>query len=295
MENRLGLQCTIERDVLPRLVGNEFADAITEGVAHVHHAAHVAHCRARSHGPKGGDLAHSILAVFGFHIVDHAVAVGLAKIDIEVGHRNAVWIQETLKQQLVLQRIQISDLQGIRHQRARARAPPWPHRATVALGPLNEVTHNEKVARKAHFDNRANLKLQTLQIDRHLKSTLRRIWVEHRHALFQALMRSMAKVFLGCQLLAIDKRRGEMGQFGFTQFQDHTATLGNLQRISQSTGQICKKLGHFKRRFEILLPRELAHAPRITQNLTLRNTDARLMRFVILSPQKLHRMRGHHR
>ena len=38
---------------------------------------------------------------FCLHVVDHAVAVALAEVDVEVGHRHALGVQEALEQQVV--------------------------------------------------------------------------------------------------------------------------------------------------------------------------------------------------
>ena len=66
-------------------------------------------------GAKGGDLAHRIAPIFVLDVVDHPVPVELAKVDIEVGHGHPVRIQKPLKQQFVLQRVQIGDVERISH------------------------------------------------------------------------------------------------------------------------------------------------------------------------------------
>ncbi len=101
----LRLGRVLDGDRLARLVRNELADAVAEHVAHVQHAAHVANGGACGHGSEGGDLAHGLAAVFGLHVVDHPVAVALAEVDVEVGHRNALGVQEPFEQQLVFERI----------------------------------------------------------------------------------------------------------------------------------------------------------------------------------------------
>ena len=132
----------LQRDVGARLVGDQLADAVAEHVGHVQHAPHIAHHPARGHGAEGGNLADRVFAVFGFHIVDHQVPVGLAKVDVKVGHGNPLRIQKTLEQQVVLQRVQVSNLERVGHQTACTRAPARAHRAAVVLGPVDEVAHN---------------------------------------------------------------------------------------------------------------------------------------------------------
>jgi len=99
-----------------RFARHQLGDAVAEGVAHVHHPAHVTDGRLGGHGAEGGDLAHCVLAVLLLHIVDHAVAVALAEVDVEVGHRDPLGVQEAFEQQVVLKRIQVGDLERIGHE-----------------------------------------------------------------------------------------------------------------------------------------------------------------------------------
>ena len=163
-QDGLHLNRTGDGDVLTGLVRNQATDALAKGVAHVEHTAHVTNRGTRRHGAEGGNLRHGIAAVFVFHVVNHAVAVGLAKVNVKVGHGYPLWVQETLEQQVVLQRVKVGNLQGIRHERARTRTTTWAHRATIGFGPLDEVTHDQEVAGKAHVQNRVQLKLKAIHI-----------------------------------------------------------------------------------------------------------------------------------
>src|SRR5437899_2735699 len=81
-------------------------------------------------------------------------AMALAEVDVEVGHRHALGVQETLEQQLVLQRVEIGDLQRIGHQRAGTGAATGADRAAVVLRPGDEVRHDQEVAGEAHLQDR---------------------------------------------------------------------------------------------------------------------------------------------
>jgi len=277
--------------VLARLVGDQLADAVAKGVAHVQHPAHVADRRARRHGAEGGDLAHRVLAVLFLDIVDHAVAVGLTEVDVEVGHGHALGVQEALEQQVVLQRVEVRDLERIRHQRARARAAPRPHGAGVVLGPVDEVAHDQKVARKAHLQDGGDLELQALHVARVLAFTLGSIGVPLREALLQPLERGDAKVFVDRHAA----RRGIVGQLGLAQHQGQAAAARDLQRVFKRRGQIGKQRLHLGLGLEILLARKPAHAPLVAQNLPFGNAHACLVRLVVVLGGELHRVRGHHR
>ena len=150
----------LQRHRLTGLVRNQLGNAIAKAVRKIQHPAHVANRRPRRHRAESHDLADGIVAVFVLHVVDDAVAVGLAKVDVKVGHRDALGVQKALEQQVVFQRIEVGDFQRIRHQRACARTPARPDRAAVVFRPFDEVAHDQEVARKAHVQNRVDLELQ---------------------------------------------------------------------------------------------------------------------------------------
>ena len=190
----LGVGRVLQGDMQARLVRDQLGDAVTEGVAHVHGPAHVADHRPCGHGAEGRDLADRIAAVAVLHVVDHPVAVGLAEVHVEVGHGNPFGVQETFKQQVVVDGIQVRDLQHIGHQRPRPRATTRAHRAAIVLGPVDEVSHDQEVAGKAHLQNDAQLKLQTLHVLRTLGVARCGIAEQQHQALFQPLEGGTAEV-----------------------------------------------------------------------------------------------------
>ena len=285
----------LQRDVGARLVGNELGNAIAKGVAHVQHTPHIAHHTARGHGAESGNLAHGVLAVLVLHIVDHQVAVGLAKVDVKVGHGHPLGVQKPLEQQVVLQRVQVGNLERIRHQTAGTRAPAWPHRAAIVFGPVDEVAHDQKVTREAHLQNGGQLKLQALHITRHLRLALVRLGVEMAHALLQSLERRVAEILFRRHALAIDLGRGKHRQLGLAQHQGQAAALGNLQRVGNGRGNVGKQCLHLGRALEILLARETAHPLGVAQNLAIGNTHTCLVRFKVVRLGELDGVRRHHR
>ena len=68
------------------------------------HPAHVAHRRARLHGPERDDLSHAVAPVPLAHILDDLAAALEAEVDVDVGHRHPLGIQEALEQQVEAER-----------------------------------------------------------------------------------------------------------------------------------------------------------------------------------------------
>ena len=86
-------------------------------------------------------------AVALLHVADHLVAPVLAEVDVEVGHRHALGIEEALEQQAEADRIEIGDGERIGDERARARAAARPDRNALRLRPFDEVGDDQEVAR----------------------------------------------------------------------------------------------------------------------------------------------------
>ena len=285
----------LQADARTRFIGNEFADAVAKGVAEIQHPPDVAHRRARSHGAECHDLADGVFAIFGFDVIDNAFAVALAKVDVKVGHGDPLGVQKTLEQQVVLQRVQVGDLQGIGHQRTRTRAAPRPDRAAVGLGPVDEVAHDQKVTGKAHLDDGGDLKLQPLFVAGALAFAHGGVRVELRQALLQTLVRGVAEIGLRRHALAVHQGRGELRELWLVQHQTQVAALGNLQGIADSRWNIFKQGKHLRRTFEVLLAGEPAHAAGVGEQLTVGDADPRLVRLKVLRRHELNRLSGHHR
>jgi hypothetical protein len=89
---QLGLlrQRLVERH--PYLEGDQLRDPVGEAVGVPEHASHVPHHRLRGHAAVGDDLRHAVPAIATRHVVDHPVAPVDAEIDVEVRHRDALWV-----------------------------------------------------------------------------------------------------------------------------------------------------------------------------------------------------------
>ena len=91
------------------IVGDQFSDFVDLAEGKTEHAADVAHGGAGLQFAEGDDLGNAVAAIFVTHIVDDAVAAFLAEVDVEVRHRHAFGIEESLEQQIEPQRIEVGD------------------------------------------------------------------------------------------------------------------------------------------------------------------------------------------
>src|ERR1019366_126296 len=143
---------------------NERAEAVNLGERNVQDAAHVAKDGPRLHGVERDDLADVLAPVLRSHVLDDLAAAALAQVDVDVGHRDAVGIQEALEEKVVAERIDIRDPERPRDERARRAPAPRSHGNALVLRVLDEVPHDEEVAREAHLPNDGELPGQALVV-----------------------------------------------------------------------------------------------------------------------------------
>jgi hypothetical protein len=162
--------------------------------------------------------------------------------------------------------------------------------SAVGLGPVDEVAHDQEVAREAHLQDRGDLELQPLQVARALGFAPGRVGVQVAQTLLQPVVRGLAEVgFDGVPL-----GHGEVGQLRLAQREREAAAARDLHRVGQRRGQVGEQRLHLGRGLEVLFLREPAHAPGVAQDLALGDAHARLVRLVVHGRGELHRMRGHH-
>ena len=129
---------------------HELGELVDLPERHLQHAADIAQDAARQEGAEGDDLRDAVRAVAPAHVGDDLVAPVLAKVDVEIRHRDALGIEEALEQQAETQRVEIGDGQRLGDERACARPASRPDRDPLRLRPLDEVGDDQEIARELH-------------------------------------------------------------------------------------------------------------------------------------------------
>ena len=78
---------------------------------HIEHRGDSFDHRLAAKARKGRNLTDPISAVLFGDVLDHLAAPLLAEVDVEVGHRDALWVEEALKQEVIRQRVEVGDAQ----------------------------------------------------------------------------------------------------------------------------------------------------------------------------------------
>ena len=76
-------------------------DAVDFAVGHTERPADVAHGGLRAQRAEGDDLGDVVGAVLARDVRDHLVATAVLEVDVDVGHRHAVGVEEALEGQRV--------------------------------------------------------------------------------------------------------------------------------------------------------------------------------------------------
>ena len=108
-------------------------------------------------------MRHLVVTVLVLHPLEHLTASVVVEVGIDIGERDTVGIEETFEKQVVLDRVDLRDAQAVSHNRAGCRATTRTHHhAQLVLCRVDEVLHDEEVAREAHRLHNVQLELDAL-------------------------------------------------------------------------------------------------------------------------------------
>ena len=144
-------------------VRDQLGELVALAVLVAEHAGGVARRRAREHLAEGDDLRDRLAAVLLDDVLHHALTAADGEVDVDVRHRHALGVEEALEEQVVAQRIEVGDPQGVGDDRAGGRAAARADRDAVVLRPLDEVPHDQEVGVEAHRVDDAELELHALR------------------------------------------------------------------------------------------------------------------------------------
>ena len=109
-----------------------------------------------------------LVAVLVLHPLQHSSSAIVIEVGIYIRQRDAVGVQETLEQQVILQGVYLGDSQTVGHHRAGSRATTRSHHHTqLVAGGIDKVLHDKEVARETH-------RLHDVKLEAHAVINLRR-------------------------------------------------------------------------------------------------------------------------
>src|SRR5690606_24496467 len=190
----VGLEAIGELDA--RAGGDLLRDRVDLGERDPQDTADVAQHRARGHRSEGDDLADAILSVFLADVFDHPFASIHAEIDVDIRHGDALRVEEALEEEIVAERVDVRDPEGVRDHAARRGAAPGADGDAILAGEVDEVPDDKEVVDVTHLADHVDLVIETLANDR----VRVEVWIVAPAALFA----EMAKVAVRVVLLVLD-------------------------------------------------------------------------------------------
>ena len=147
-----------ERDVLAHhRRRHDLGDAVAHRERVAEHAGGVLDRLLGLDRAVGDDLRDAVVAVLLGDVADDLAAPALVEVHVEVGHRDAVGVEEALEDQPVLERVEVGDAHRVGDHRAGARPAARADPDAVVLGPVDEVGDDEEVAGEVHLLDDADL------------------------------------------------------------------------------------------------------------------------------------------
>ena len=115
---RIAIVCRVEGASEGNILAHDrrwhrLGDAFSHGIRESQNARTVFDGRLRLDGGVGDDLGYSLFAVFLRGVSDHVRASPFVEIDVDIRHRDAFGIQESLEEQSVFDRIEFGDSQRV--------------------------------------------------------------------------------------------------------------------------------------------------------------------------------------
>ena len=258
----------VERDL--ELVRHELRNLCDLGVRQVEHAPNIADGALRRHRAEGDDLRNVVVAVALLDVVDDLAALDVVEVDVDIRHRHALRIQEALKEQIVLQRVEVRDAEQIGDDAARGRTAPRADADAVLARVVDEIPDNEEVAVVAHAMDDAELVFKSLA---HL---FRNLPVAAR----QVLLAEVAQIRF---IVGIRRRDRVVRQLQLAEGEVDLAARGNLLGVGDGLRKIRKECRHLLRRFQIVVVAREAHAVGIVERLVHLDAEQDVVELAVLA------------
>ena len=134
------------------------------------------------------------MPIFIFNPLQHLTTAIIIKVGIYIRKGYTIRVQETLKQQIILDWVYLGDAQAISHNRTRSRATPRTnHHAEFVTGRVDKILHNKEITRETH-------RLHHMQLKIHTFLHIIRYWIAI--ALFGSLIRQFGQI-VGLKLYTV--------------------------------------------------------------------------------------------
>ena len=277
-----------------QVVRDQLGDPVHIAVGQVQGAAHVAHHRLGSHGPKGDNLADPVAAVLFNHVLDHLAPAVLAEVHVDIRHGDSFRVEKTFEEEIVGEGVQVGDLCGVGHQRTGRRTPARADRNAAILGPADKVRYDQEIGRELHLPDTIQLDCQPIKIG--LLLFQGHVGVLGQDG-YHPFLESFSGQFLQHFVVIFSLGRVKVGEvIGLAvNRQIQVAAFGDRQGVADRFGCVAESLCHLLRRLDVeLIDREF-HMGRIAHGLAGLDAEQHFMGAGIFTVQVMAVVGSHQR
>ena len=258
---RAGLQGLVECH--SQISRNHLRNRITFCIRHVQNTAYVTDHALSGQRTEGHNLNHPVFSVFAHDIIDNLLSALKAEVDINIRHRHPLRIQETLKEQLVTDGIDIGDPQAVGHNTACCGTASRPHHNIMGFCKMDKIPYDQEIVHVSHGLNNTQLVFQPL----FQRSVIVRIM------LIKTVKAELSQIFPR----GIPLRHVELGQLCDAEFNIHIAALRYFMGIIQGIGGVWENFPHLFLRLQIKLAPLIPHPVLIRHLLACLDAEQDIM------------------
>ena len=115
------------------------------------HFGHVFNSHFGCHCAIGDDVSHLLFSIFLCDIFQHSSATIIIEVDIDIRQRDTVGVKETLKQEVIFDRVYLCNTQAVGCCRTCCRTTTRTYADTELLAcHIDEILYNQEVTRETH-------------------------------------------------------------------------------------------------------------------------------------------------
>ena len=250
------------------IVGNRLCQLVDVGERHIVHSCNLLDCRLRLHRAERQDLTDLVRTVFARDVFDDLASPLVTEVDVKVGRRLAFGVEEALKEQVVLERIDVGDAYRVCNDTAHTRTSACTDGNVVRASVVDEVPDYEVVVREALCDDDFELALRPLSD----------LGSDCAVPPLQALVRHAAQI--------VGRRRAVLGDVRRLQvlfFDDDVALFHHFDGVGDRLGAPRKRLHHLIVCLEVELIRLKAHAFGVVNRLARLNAEHDVVHLGVLA------------
>ncbi len=259
-------QGLIQRHI--QLCGHHLGDGVHKSVRKVHDAAHVPdHALGRQRSERD-DLRDLVPPVLVRDIVDDFAPSLEAEVHVDIGHGDALRVQEPLEEKVIFDGIDVRDVQAVSDYASRRAPSSGADHDVVLPREIDVIPDDQEIVHVPHLADRVQLVLQSLPEGP----------VVVRVPLLHAVVAELVQVSPG----VIAFRHLEVRELGDAELDLHVAAVRDLVRVVQRLLGIGKQGAHLRLALYEELPAGIAHPVLIGQLLARLNAQQNIVRLHVV-------------